>query len=48
MKRLNATGCESCPAYAGLEQMGLRADHFDRVVALAGIPTPANLPFSTC
>jgi ferrous iron transport protein B len=38
MKRLNATGCESCPAYAGLEQMGLRADHFDRVVALAGNP----------
>ncbi len=38
MKRLNATGCESCPAYAGLEQMGLQVNHFDRVVALAGNP----------
>jgi ferrous iron transport protein B len=30
--------CESCPAFAQLEQMGLKVDKFDRVVALAGNP----------
>jgi GTP-binding protein len=30
--------CETCPAYAHLEQMGLKVDNFDRVVALAGNP----------
>lgn len=32
------TNCETCPAYANLEQMGLKIDNFDRVVALAGNP----------
>lgn len=30
--------CETCPANAQLEQMGLKLDKFDRVVALAGNP----------
>lgn len=30
--------CETCPAYTQLEQMGLKIDNFDRVVALAGNP----------
>jgi len=30
--------CETCPAFAHLEQMGLKVDNFDRVVALAGNP----------
>jgi ferrous iron transport protein B len=30
--------CETCPAFAQLEQMGLKVDKFDRVVALAGNP----------
>lgn len=30
--------CESCPAYAQLEQMGIKTGDFDRVVALAGNP----------
>jgi GTP-binding protein len=30
--------CETCPVYAHLEQMGLKLDNFDRVVALAGNP----------
>ncbi len=30
--------CETCPAYAQLEQMGLKVGNFDRVVALAGNP----------
>ena len=30
--------CETCPAYTQMEQMGLKIDNFDRVVALAGNP----------
>jgi ferrous iron transport protein B len=30
--------CETCPAFTHLEQMGLKVDNFDRVVALAGNP----------
>ena len=30
--------CETCPAFSQLEQMGLKLDNFDRVVALAGNP----------
>ena len=30
--------CETCPAFSHLEQMGLKVDNFDRVVALAGNP----------
>ncbi len=30
--------CETCPAYAQLEQMGIKVGNFDRVVALAGNP----------
>ena len=30
--------CETCPAYAQLEQMGIKTGDFDRVVALAGNP----------
>jgi ferrous iron transport protein B len=30
--------CESCPAFTELEQMGIKLDKFDRVVALAGNP----------
>lgn len=30
--------CETCPAFTQLEQMGLKVDNFDRVIALAGNP----------
>jgi GTP-binding protein len=30
--------CETCPAFAQLEQMGIKVDEFTRVVALAGNP----------
>jgi len=30
--------CETCPAFTELEQMGIRLDKYDRVVALAGNP----------
>lgn len=30
--------CETCPAYTQMEQMGLKIDNFDRVIALAGNP----------
>lgn len=33
-----ADNCENCPAHAHLEQMGLKLDKFDRVIALAGNP----------
>lgn len=33
-----ATSCDACPANAALEQMGLKLDRFDKVVALAGNP----------
>jgi ferrous iron transport protein B len=37
-KRLSTEHCETCPAYAELEQMGIKLDKYDRVVALAGNP----------
>jgi GTP-binding protein len=30
--------CETCPAFTHLEQMGLKVENFDRVIALAGNP----------
>lgn len=30
--------CETCPAFTQLEQMGIKVDNFDRVIALAGNP----------
>jgi GTP-binding protein len=34
--QLPTENCETCPAYTQLEQMGVKTDNFDRVVALAG------------
>jgi ferrous iron transport protein B len=36
--KLPTEHCETCPAYAQLEQMGIKIGDFDRVVALAGNP----------
>ncbi len=36
--KLPAENCATCPAHTQLEQMGLKIDKFDRVVALAGNP----------
>jgi len=39
MQKSNSSSpCDTCPASARLEQMGLKLDNFDRVVALAGNP----------
>jgi GTP-binding protein len=35
---LDHGACETCPANAHLEQMGLKLERFDRIVALAGNP----------
>jgi GTP-binding protein len=35
---LSTEHCETCPAFVELEQMGIKLDKFDRVVALAGNP----------
>jgi ferrous iron transport protein B len=35
---LPTENCATCPAYTNLEQMGLKIDDFDRVIALAGNP----------
>ncbi len=35
---LDQNPCDTCPASAHLEQMGLKLDNFDRVIALAGNP----------
>ena len=35
---LPTENCETCPAYTQLEQMGIKIDNFDRVIALAGNP----------
>ncbi|MEJ5224002.1 MAG: FeoB small GTPase domain-containing protein [Anaerolineales bacterium] len=35
---LPTENCATCPAYTHLEQMGLKVDNFDRVIALAGNP----------
>lgn len=37
-KQLPTEGCETCPAFTQLEQMGINVDKYDRVVALAGNP----------
>lgn len=37
-KILSASHCETCPANARLERMGLKLEKFDKVVALAGNP----------
>jgi ferrous iron transport protein B len=37
-KVIAASPCDTCPATARLEQMGLKLDKYDRVVALAGNP----------
>ncbi len=37
-KVLSTSPCETCPANARLEQMGLKLEKFDKVVALAGNP----------
>ena len=34
----NTSGCDGCPMTAQLEQMGIKLDKFDRIVALAGNP----------
>lgn len=36
--KLPTENCETCPAYTNLEQMGLKIDNFDRVIALSGNP----------
>ncbi len=36
--QLPTENCETCPAYTQLEQMGIKVDNFDRVIALAGNP----------
>jgi ferrous iron transport protein B len=36
--QLPTENCASCPAYAQLEQMGIKVDQFERVLALAGNP----------
>jgi GTP-binding protein len=36
--KLPTEHCETCPAFTELEQMGIKLDKFDRVVALAGNP----------
>lgn len=38
MQTLTTSACDTCPVNAHLAQMGLKLDHFDRVVALAGNP----------
>ncbi len=36
--QLPTENCATCPAYTQLEQMGIKIDNFDRVIALAGNP----------
>ena len=36
--QLPTENCATCPAYTNLEQMGVKIDNFDRVIALAGNP----------
>ncbi|HXF86675.1 MAG TPA: FeoB small GTPase domain-containing protein [Anaerolineales bacterium] len=36
--QLPTENCATCPAYTHLEQMGIKIDNFDRVIALAGNP----------
>jgi ferrous iron transport protein B len=37
-RKISASTCETCPANARLEQMGLKLEKYDKVVALAGNP----------
>ena len=36
--KLPTEKCETCPAFTQLEQMGIKIDQFDRMIALAGNP----------
>lgn len=36
--QLSTENCAGCPAFAQLEQMGIKVDNFDRVIALSGNP----------
>ncbi len=36
--QLPTENCAGCPAFAQLEQMGIKVDNFDRVIALSGNP----------
>jgi GTP-binding protein len=36
--QLPTENCATCPAFSQLEQMGIKVDNFDRVIALAGNP----------
>ncbi len=38
MLQQTTSGCEGCPMTAQLEQMGLKLENFDRIIALAGNP----------
>ncbi len=38
MTQISTSGCDTCPANVHLEQMGLRIENFDRIIALAGNP----------
>lgn len=38
ISNLPSEACETCPAYAQLEQMGIKPGDFERVIALAGNP----------
>ena len=38
MTQIKTSGCDTCPANVRLEQMGLKIDNFDRIIALAGNP----------
>src|SRR5665648_62250 len=38
MIQIKTSGCDTCPANVHLEQMGLKIENFDRIIALAGNP----------
>jgi ferrous iron transport protein B len=38
MTQISTSGCDTCPANVHLEQMGLKIENFDRIIALAGNP----------
>ena len=38
MTQIKTSGCDTCPANVHLEQMGLKIENFDRIIALAGNP----------
>jgi len=46
--KFDQSACDTCPANAQLEQMGVKVDKFDRVIALAGNPnTGKSTVFNT-